>query len=178
MQQDQETSVKISTVNPEFESFASHLSPQTLAVIESEKAEDDKTTSTLPDETARFCLIECTDGETPLMRAYASPEAMGERIRVLDGTDTHVFMVFGVPCRITKAPNRMLLLPQDTAIQLTPAIVMIDVMEESVEIEANGFLGLPELMIVTNPEAREARRRSVQPAKPKDDDNPTGVVAD
>lgn len=158
-----------------------------LAVLPPETV--DRLTTTLPElppETSprefpdnsspRYCLIECPDGESPLMRLYVTAEAMCDRIRDLDGTDTYVFPIFGIPCQFTRGPNRILILPHDMAIQITPATVMIDLLTAPVDIERSGFLGPPELAIVTDTKAMARRRQSVKPEEEPDDD--TEAVAD
>lgn len=100
----------------------------------------------------RYLLLECPDGEWSVIRSYASIEAVAKRMAQLEGTDTVVFPIWGVPLPFTKGLPRYLVLPNGRqAIQIPykhggPCqIVPADLLEE-LAIQQDGFLGPEELI--------------------------------
>ncbi len=105
----------------------------------------------IKDSNQRFGLVECVDGEWPVTRTYKKPETLGRRLCELEGKDAVVSAFYGIPLAITKGPQRYLLLPGGTqAITipivegLPPNIVDAELVRH-LEIEADGFIGPPEL---------------------------------
>jgi hypothetical protein len=110
----------------------------------------------------RYQLVVVPEGGWPTLQTFENKNDMAEAIRKLEGQDVCAIPLFGLRCSLSKGPNRMLLLPDNTAVQLTPALAMVDVMNSALELQDDFFLGLPEWTIASNPAAVARRRASVQ----------------
>ena len=134
----------------------------------------------LNEKLARYCLIECPDGDWSMIRMFKSPEGLARRIGQLEGEDTVVWAVFGIPLRITKGPQRYLLLPDGQTALTVPVIeggpvkqVDADLLD-SLELQDDGYIGPPEL---AHAHAITRQKKSSPPAlakgkkKAKDDDD-------
>ena len=100
---------------------------------------------------ARYCLIECPDGDWSMVRMFKTPDGLARRIGQLEGEDMVVWAMFGIPLRITKGPQRYLLLPDGMTALTIPVVVGGPVKEveadllDQLELQDDGYLGPPEL---------------------------------
>lgn len=159
--------------NEEFSDFCAGLSPAIQQQIEADVPPPDKVE---PDvNAARYCIIEGPDGEFPHLHGYSTPKACAERLRELEGKDTVVHVVYGIPLRITVGPQRYLLLPDgQQAIQVPmipngPAKLLDASLIEDMEIQEDGFLGPPEL--IDTPQEKRKPKNKKKAKRGKDDDD-------
>lgn len=121
--------------------------------------------------------IECADGEHPLTRIFRNEEAQLSRARDLEGKDVNVILVYGIIKPISKAipgEARIVFLPNNTARRLDSKLTLINELETTVEIQEDGFLGPPELIVVSQrvePDTKPNKsRRKPSVAAPDDDE--------
>lgn len=130
---------------------------------------------------AKYCLIECRDGEWPTLNGYKTPQSMAKRISDLEGEDIVVFAVMGVPMPITKGPQRYVFLPDGKTAMAVPVHAggpsrMVDAsLLSNLSLEDEGFLGPPQLARdrIVKPQPAKARRG---PIGDDDDDEATAPV--
>jgi hypothetical protein len=154
-----------------FELFRNALSPSSREKLD-ERAVGEPTDNEEVDATvARYCIVEGPDGGWPMARLFKTPQAMAKRVCELEGTDTVVWMFFGLPIYLTKGPQRYLLLPGGEKAVMVPLIqggsckiVAADLIED-MEIQDDGFVGPPAL---ANTKVMET---DLEPAKTDDDDD-------
>lgn len=102
--------------------------------------------------TAQFFILECTDGAWPVVKTCRSAEALAKRISELEGTDTVVVPLYGLPMQFTKGPQRYLFLPgRKKAIQVPmykggPIKTVTADLLNGMEIQKDGYLGPDELV--------------------------------
>lgn len=101
--------------------------------------------------TAKYSMIECHDGDWPVVKTFKSPEALARRIGALHGSDTTVIPFFGIALRVTEGPQRYLYLPGDKRVIQIPMYAggpakthNVDMLGE-LTVQKDGFLGPPEL---------------------------------
>ena len=92
------------------------------------------------DRKGNYLLIEHFEGEWPVVKFYKTPKEIAARIKALEGKDVVVVPVYGVILPFTKSPNRVLLLPNDTAVRVSNGKIARSI-EVPVQIQDDGFLG-------------------------------------
>jgi len=126
----------------------------------------------LPEDTVPgFCMVECHEGEFPLLRIFATLEGLVARMAKLEGQDVTVHPFWGIPLPFSTAPNRVLLLPGDKAIGINKSQRPVDVSEKTLEVQEDCFLGMPELSIAPPSYIKEdaARAEALAAAADADD---------
>jgi len=119
---------------------------------------------------ARPCLVESPNGDWATLRVFKTMEGLARRIGDLEGSDTVVWAVFGVPMRLTKGPQRYLLLPDgENAIMVPmysggPVKKVEASLLEGLEMQEDGFIGPYEL---ANTKVVSAKLENQQPAPAK-----------
>ena len=125
----------------------------------------------------KYGLVSCPDGEFPSVRLYDSPETMARAVKEMEGQDVAVVMFFGFVVPITKAPHRIIVLPDDTYVALDPLVSLLpaDAMDYELEIQDDGFLGDPSLSLSSKYLAEDVieqnRERRGNTSMPVDDDD-------
>lgn len=99
---------------------------------------------------ARYGLVECLEGEWAQVRQFKSPEGLARRIAQLQGQDAVLWAFYGVVLPFTKGPQRFLLLPGETAVQIPvyeggPARLVGRDEVGDVPVEESGYVGPREL---------------------------------
>jgi len=125
-----------------------------------------------------YCLVECPDGEFPSVRLYESAEAMALRVKELDGEDVVVQMFYGFPVPITQGPNRVVVLPNDSFISISPVVrtLSAEAMDQEILVQDDGFLGDDSLSISSKAlvddeiQHNQTMRGDDQTPDPADDD--------
>ena len=166
-----------------FDELRQHLSPAARQTLDGNLPEDE---SELPEGRGLgFCMIECEEGEFPALRIFRTLNGLVERIRSQDGKDIVVWPFLGIPLPFSKGPNRVLLLPSDKAITISETQTHVELREEDLEIQEDGFLGPPELSIaapsyINEDEAREEAMSKAGEAveEPSGDDEEEGELPD
>lgn len=123
-----------------------------------------------PDEKlVRYCLVECPDGDWSMVRMFKQPEGLARRIGQLEGEDMVVWAMYGIPLRITKGPQRYLMLPDGQTALTIPVIeggpvkqVDADLLD-SLELQDDGYIGPPEL---AHAHAITQQKKSSPPSAP------------
>jgi hypothetical protein len=95
----------------------------------------------------QYCLVECPDGEWPVVKTFPTADVLAERICELQGQDCVVWAFYGVPLRLTRGPRRHLLLPDGTSLPVTwgGAGPVSAAPFTSADVQHDGFVGPPEL---------------------------------
>jgi hypothetical protein len=95
----------------------------------------------------KYHLVECRDGEMPMVSIHDTPEKLAHRLNYLDGEDMVVWAFLGLPVLLTKGPFRSLLLPHNAAMSVTlqPG-VYVSLEDRERIIQTDGYLGPPELV--------------------------------
>lgn len=107
-------------------------------------------------EGVRFCLVECPDGEFPVLRVFRTAEALARRLQQLEGGDVTAWAFYGIPLPITQGPQRYVLLPDrqtgmSIPVRAGEAIQQVDLaLLDEVVVQEDGFLGPPELAAATS----------------------------
>lgn len=124
----------------------------------------------------RFGLVECADGDAPLVRLFRSAEALVKHVSSLSGDDVFVWAFYGLPLPFTVGPQRYLLLPGGTHAISVPSsgnpIRKVEVDVLGLDLDDEVFLGPIELVTSSMAEkltALAAPKKEV--VKNKDDDN-------
>lgn len=134
---------------------------------------------------ARYGLVECPDGEWGAMRIFKRVEGLASRVGQLEGEDVVVWAFFGLPVRLTKGPQRYLLLPNGKAVMVPayeggPTKVVDADLLDTLEIQEDGYLGPPELanskLVHTKLEGPQPENASAQGGD--DDDDPEDAKVD
>lgn len=111
-----------------------------------------------------FWVVVQEEGENPVCRPFRNNRtALAAYLATLEGRDVFVHVFYGVQLHITTGPNRMLVMPDNSAIQFYPIIRTLQGVEDAVDLQADGFMGPPELQMPVN-------------LKPKEDDNTDPVA--
>lgn len=124
------------------------------------------------DKLARYCLIECPDGGWSTVRMFKNKEDLARRLGRLEGEDMVVWAMFGVPLRLTKGPQRYLLLPDGMTALTIPIIeggpvktIEADLLDQ-IELQDDGYVGPPELA-QAHTVADEDKKHKTTPNKSK-----------
>lgn len=126
---------------------------------------------------ARYGVVESTDGEWAKMRVFKTSEGLARRLQQLEGSDTIVWLFFGLPLGLTKGPQRYIMLPGGTqAIQVPlyeggPCKVVDAELVASLATEDNGYLGPPELAETPPPEDDSEEKAATSADSDEDDDD-------
>jgi hypothetical protein len=135
----------------ETESYRDFFDSLTSAGQEALAVEPENDTEAVEPAAVRYCLVEAPDGEWPVQRVFKTAEGLARRLGQLEGQDVVATPYYGIPLRLTKGPQRYLLLPDgQSAIQVPmypdgPAkVVEADLLGE-LEIQEDNHLGKPEL---------------------------------
>jgi hypothetical protein len=127
-------------------------------------------------DTVRYCLVECPDGEWPVVRGFRTPEALARRIGEVEGKDMVLWAFYGVPLQITCGPQRYLVLPDsETALQVPLysggpcARVELTLLGE-LELQKDGFVG-HRALIDPSVAQKERQEMAELPDDPDDDDD-------
>ena len=89
----------------------------------------------------QWYLVECHDGELPVLRGYPTPEALARRIGALEGINVAVWPFYGAPIVVSEGPSRKMRLPDgrtywcDNEANRAPA--------HPITARSDGFLGDP-----------------------------------
>lgn len=99
---------------------------------------------------AKYLIIESGDSGWATVRACRGHEAMARRLQELEGTDTVVHCVYGVPLRVSRGPQRYVELPGGRQVVSVPLYdggpVAVSPKDDAAFVpQADGFLGPPEL---------------------------------
>lgn len=95
----------------------------------------------------QYCMVECPEGEHPVLRVFTDKLSLAAHMKGIDGTDTFCWPFYGVPLSFTCGPVRVLMCPDDTAIQLTPKVKENpDIDETDLPLQTDGFMGPPVLL--------------------------------
>lgn len=125
-----------------FQQFRDGLLPSTKAAIITESSEK----KLWPQGRKPFhILFAQEDGEWAQQHLFGTEEALAEKVRKLDGTDTVVFAVFGIPVVITQGPERLIIFPSGNAYTLGRSKIEKVKVENEVTIQTDGFLGEAQL---------------------------------
>jgi hypothetical protein len=89
----------------------------------------------------RYNVLVYEDGEWHKHFTFDTPVEVAEKLRSLEGVDCTVVVIYGVACPFSQRPNRILMLPDDTAIQVTPAVAMVDAVNTSFVWQEDGYMG-------------------------------------
>jgi hypothetical protein len=107
-----------------------------------------------------FCMVECAEGQFPVLRLFSTLEGLVERMQSLEGRDVAVWPFWGVPLPFSQGPNRVLILPDDQAITIDKRQRVVDIDEDDIILQEDGFLGLPELSIAPPSYVKEDEERA------------------
>lgn len=132
-----------------------------------------------------YCLVESPDGGWATMRLFRTPEALAQRVGQLEGSDTVVWAVYGVPIPITTGMQRYLHLPDgQTSIMVPPydggpcRQVRTDLVE-GLQIQFDGYVGPRELSETPSiPERDLVRAGKASRRSNNDNDNDDDETAD
>lgn len=124
-----------------------------------------------------FGLVECRDGEYPLMRIFRRAEDLARHLGTLEGEDVAVWAYYGIAMPFTAGPMRYLYLPDNQHALTVPTYeggpvrkVRTDIL--SLAMQEDGFLGPPELAEIHGVTSLPDAVKKVKP-KPSPD-KPTG----
>lgn len=167
--------------NDQFAAFRSSLMPSTRERVDGLVSDERIEPVDIEPDTnaARYCLVEGPDGEWSSVRVFKTPEGLARRIGSMEGQDMVVWAFFGIPLRITKGPQRYLLLPDGQQAITIPLydggpvqFVDADLLSER-EIQEDGFVGRPELAVGRMPEPKMPSKKMApgKVTKTKDDDD-------
>lgn len=101
---------------------------------------------------ARYCLVECRDGEWATVHMLKTAEGLARKIDSLDGQDIAVWAFYGIPLPVTKGDPRFVFLQDGrTAVQVPTyeggPVRRVDVdLLSGKALEEIGYLGPPELL--------------------------------
>ena len=119
-----------------------------------------------------YLLFESEDGESPVVRIFTSKEALVSRMHQLEGRDVYVFPVYGILEPFSQGPDRVIFFHDDTAMQFTPIVAEVTLMETERLMQSDGYLGPPELVIVSDSlkdDQPPVKVKSIPKGKPPDD---------
>lgn len=100
-----------------------------------------------------WLMVEAEEGEWANIKVFRTEDALLRRLRALEGKDVQAFAVYGIPIPFSRAPHRIVFLPDGQARQLGVQITAVEVMETQVTLQEDGFLGPPELAVSGSPGA-------------------------
>lgn len=136
---------------------------------------------------AKYCTIESPDGEFGVLRGFKTPEEVAIHLGKLEGKDTTVHVVYGIPMRFTAGPQRYLMLPDGQQAIMIPTypggptkVVEANLLED-LEVQEDGFVGPPELVNTPEmPEKEPKKKKGKKQAKygPDDEDDDESEEAD
>lgn len=158
--------------NVQYQEFLKVLQPETRAAMTKPKPEP--TEPQVPTEVARWGIVESPDGEWAQMRLFKSAEGLARRLQQLEGQDVVAWCFFGVPLKLTKGPQRVLLLPgEKTAIQIPlydggPCTVVPVADPDELVFEKTGYVGPRQL--AEAPPSKEALEAKAAVSGDDDDD--------
>jgi hypothetical protein len=97
---------------------------------------------------ACFCAVEVSNnGDWPSLRLFKLASSVVKHMAALEGTDTSLFVFYGVRMPYTKGPRRYLLLPDHTTALSVPVMegeapVQVDFASlDNVEVQEDNYLG-------------------------------------
>jgi hypothetical protein len=130
------------------------------------QAQPEDSTPPVSEKRMRYCLVECENGAEPMLRVFSSPADMARHIRQLDGQDVYVFPVYGVPLPFTVAPERIVLLPDNSGYKIGKKIELVLTVDEELTVQENHFLGvLPLCEMAINDAGTTPERKALPPGK-------------
>ena len=111
-----------------------------------------------PSEKCCYGLVECPEGELPVLRQFRDAASLARYLGRLDGTDTAVWAFHGVFLPVTKGPRRLVVLPDGTAVTVptSQGDEPRAVPDPNHDRQEDGFLGPPELLLGRDAEADPA----------------------
>jgi len=122
----------------------------------------------------KYCLALQKDGEWLALKIFPDLDTMVARLKELEGTDTVAIPFLGIPLPLTKGPERLVMLPDNSAVRARDGKVIEEIHDE-VTLQDDWFLGPPELSIVTSrpddedEDSKKAKKGKI-PGPPEDDD--------
>ncbi len=104
------------------------------------------------DRHANYVLIEQIEGDWIKLKVYKKPQDMVKRIDDLEKSnpDSCVFALYGMHLPITKSPDRMLILPNDTVLRVKTGKFVRSI-DGPLRIQDDGFLGPDDMAVVEKP---------------------------
>ena len=123
----------------------------------------------------RYCVVECAEGEWPVLRMFGDDAGrLAWHLASLEGKDVCVFPFYGVPIPLSRGPYRIMVLPDDTAWQLSPVVQPLKFIDGEIRLQEDGFLGPPCLATVSAPDQKEPEIKAApdkRRRKPREDDD-------
>lgn len=154
-----------------FHQFRDELDP-----VAQQAARDEADTKTVwpQGRKPKFCLAMQKDGEWQTLKIFGDLDTLVARLRELEGTDTGAIPFLGIPLPVTKGPDRLLMLPDNTAVRIRDG-KKIDEIQDEVVLQDDWFFGPPELAIVTSrpdddDEETKTKKKGKIPKPPEDDE--------
>lgn len=135
----------------DFASYRDSLSSDTLRQLDElvPAAQD-----TVPDPDANaacFGMVEAENGEWAKMRLFRDVEALAHRLAEQEGKDIVVWCFYGIPLKLSRGPQRYLMLPDGrNAVKIPMGCVgPVEFVDggflDSFEMQEDGFIGPPQL---------------------------------
>lgn len=129
-----------------FHQFKDTLDPTSQQAT---KEEADKRTDWPQGRKPRHCLIVQKEGEWPALKIFPDLATMLLRLKEMEGKDIVAISILGIPLPFTKAPDRLVMLPDNSAAQIRNGHI-IDEIHDEVTLQDDWFLGPVELSIATS----------------------------
>lgn len=135
----------------DFAAYRAELSPETQRQLdELVPAAEDKVPD--PDVNAAcFGMVEAENGEWAKMRLFPDVEALAMRLALQEGQDVVVWCFYGIPLKLSRGPQRYLMLPDGQNAVKIPmgAVGPVEFVDgsflDSFEMQEDGFIGPPQL---------------------------------
>lgn len=113
-------------------------------------------TETRPPPAEKWCfgLVECPEGDMPVLRQFRDAVALARHLGRLDGKDVVVWAFHGVFLPVTKGSPRLVVLPDGTAVTVprVPGEEPQIVPDPHADRQEDGYLGPPEFLLGRDPE--------------------------
>lgn len=105
-----------------------------------------------PDRNANYILVEQIEGDWIKIKSFKKPQELARRISELEKSnpDSCVFAIYGMHLPMTKSPDRMLILPNDTVMRIKNG-KFVRALDGPLNFQDDGFLGLEEMAPVETP---------------------------
>jgi hypothetical protein len=162
----------------QYAAFRRNLSPEAREAVDGLVHAEPTVEERSDQEAVRYCLLECQDGEWPVLRTFKTAEQLARRMGALEGEDMVLVPLFGVPLKFTMGKQRYLYLPDgETAVTVPlvergPVKVVDASLVGELEIQTDGFVGPPALAETHLDEDDDAPRERVPSyGQPDDDDD-------
>jgi len=128
--------------------------PAREAVDELVPTEEREEAGAVDENALRYCCVENTGEEEPVLRIFRTPEALARHLSKLDGGDVYVIPFLGVPLRFSGGPQRYLELPDGDKVMVVPHLPggpcrVVDADLVDFDPQENFFLGPDELCDTT-----------------------------